>query len=287
MLIAAAEGAAIGVAINGISNYIQEKSFFDGWGKAAVFGGVTGAISHSIGWVSGNNVGAEKWEISIVQGILHGWSGALITTLQGGNPIKGAISGFASSITAASIQSIGGGKVATLIGGTLSGGVGAYVVGGDFYQGATFGLISTSLNHLAHEIGNSIVESINNGGPGDPVKPVPPEYKKPGGLPGFPDAEFQGSKSGRAAWKTKKGLILEWDKERGEIEVYDKTGKSHKGAFDPIKKEMRPNSEVKGRIANSVRFLSLWNIIGSWMDATWYIWEPMIYPIGREYNSKM
>ncbi len=160
MLIAAAEGAAIGVAINGISNYIQEKSFFDGWGKAAVFGGVTGAISHSIGWVSGNNVGAEKWEISIVQGILHGWSGALITTLQGGNPIKGAISGFASSITAASIQSIGGGKVDILIGGTLSGGIGASVVGGNFYQGAAFGLISSSLNHLADKGGDLVRRSI-------------------------------------------------------------------------------------------------------------------------------
>ena len=125
-----------------------------------MFGGVTGAISHSIVWVSGNIVGAEKWEISIVQGILHGWSGALITTLQGGNPIKGAISGFASSITAASIQSIGGGKVATLIGGTLSGGVGAYVVGGDFYQGATFGLISTSLNHLAHEVKQQTLANV-------------------------------------------------------------------------------------------------------------------------------
>lgn len=29
------------------------------------------------------------------------------------------------------------------------------------------------------------------------------------------------------------GDILEWDKQHGEVERYDKTGKNHKGAYDP------------------------------------------------------
>ncbi|MBK8055426.1 MAG: CHAP domain-containing protein [Saprospiraceae bacterium] len=89
--------------------------------------------------------------------MMHGYSGALFNMVQGGNPATGFVSGFASSVTASSVQSLGGGKIATLIGGTLSGGVGTAVVGGDFYQGATFGLISTSLNHLAEHVSKGVI----------------------------------------------------------------------------------------------------------------------------------
>src|SRR5690606_22056348 len=100
---------------------------------------------------------------------------------QGGNPLTGMVSGISSSVTASSVQSIGSQKIATLIGGTLAGGVGATVVGGDFYQGALFGLISTSLNHLAHETQISIIESINERNHGDPptledLKKNPPNH---------------------------------------------------------------------------------------------------------------
>lgn len=156
LLIAAVKGAAISVAANGISNWIQHKNFFDGWAKAAVLGGVSGGISSALGSVAGNIVGASKLEVSIAQGMMHGWSGALFNIIQGGNPGTGFVSGFASSVTASSVQSLGGGKIATLIGGALSGGVGSAVLGGDFYKGATFGLISTSLNHLAEHIKNSV-----------------------------------------------------------------------------------------------------------------------------------
>ncbi|MEZ4911549.1 MAG: hypothetical protein R2774_11900 [Saprospiraceae bacterium] len=90
------------------------------------------------------------------QGLMHGWSGAAITILQGGNPGRGFVSGLSSSLTASTVQNLGGGKIATIIGGSLSGGVGAAVVGGDFYQGAVFGLISSSLNHVAHEVSDAI-----------------------------------------------------------------------------------------------------------------------------------
>ena len=159
---AAATGAAMGVAMNGISNMIQDKNFFDGWAKAAAIGALTGTVSSGIGWVAGNIAGATKVQIALAQGLMHGWSGAVFTILQGGNPGTGFLSGFSSSVTASSVQSLGGGKVATFIGGVLSGGVGAAVVGGDFMKGATFGLIATSLNHLAHEIGGDPTEKKSN-----------------------------------------------------------------------------------------------------------------------------
>jgi RHS repeat-associated protein len=165
LLVAAVKGAAIGVAMNGISNFIQEKNFFDGWARAAVIGGVSGGISSAIGSAAGNMVGATKLEISMFQGFHHGFSGALFNMMQGGNPATGFVSGFASSVTASSIQSLGGGKIAPLIGGTLSGGVGTAVVGGDFYQGATFGLISTSLNHLAEHVSKPLFSLLKKNYP--------------------------------------------------------------------------------------------------------------------------
>ena len=69
--------------------------------------------------------------------------------------------------------------------------------------------------------------------PGDTLKAYHPAPKN--GLPGFPEAG-KGSynkESKRWRWKLKDGSILEWDKKKGEVEKFDKTGKNHVGAFDP------------------------------------------------------
>jgi hypothetical protein len=52
-------------------------------------------------------------------------------------------------------------------------------------------------------------------------------------LAGYPDAVRIKSKGERAAWKDNNGNIYEWDYKKGEVEIYDKTGKNHKGGFDP------------------------------------------------------
>ena len=71
---------------------------------------------------------------------------------------------------------------------------------------------------------------------GDSSKPqqayIPPPKN---GLPGFPDGG-KGSynpKSGRWRWKLPDGDILEWDKQHGDVERYDKSGKKHKGSYNP------------------------------------------------------
>jgi RHS repeat-associated protein len=58
-------------------------------------------------------------------------------------------------------------------------------------------------------------------------------YPPPKELPGFPGAERVGRNGGRVRWKLPDGSIGEWDSQHGELEVYDKTGKKHKGAYDP------------------------------------------------------
>jgi RHS repeat-associated protein len=88
-------------------------------------------------------------------------------------------------------------------------------------------------------LGVSLVRLIGIAGiliqiPGDTpidhqVNYVPP----PRDLPGFPGAIKVGPKTGRARWTLPNGDIAEWDSQHGDVEVYDKTGKNHKGSFDP------------------------------------------------------
>ena len=53
-------------------------------------------------------------------------------------------------------------------------------------------------------------------------------------IPGFPGAEKLRNKKGwRPAWRLPNGELAEWDSQEAELEVYDKTGKKHKGAYDP------------------------------------------------------
>ncbi|VEJ21503.1 Colicin-E3 [Neisseria animaloris] len=72
----------------------------------------------------------------------------------------------------------------------------------------------------------------------------------PSSLPGFPTAAkvkaktpVQGGGGLRKRWKLPSGCILEWDSQHGEVEMYDKTGKKHLGAFDP-----KTGEQIKGPI---------------------------------------
>ena len=80
---------------------------------------------------------------------------------------------------------------------------------------------------------------------------IPP----PAELEGFPGAKKLPNKKGkRPAWTLPDGGLGEWDSKRGEVEVYDKTGKKHKGGYDPETGEKREGSEDKGRTATRAKF---------------------------------
>jgi hypothetical protein len=57
---------------------------------------------------------------------------------------------------------------------------------------------------------------------------LPPEV-----LPAYPDAKIAPRQGKRKRWEDSKGRIYEWDYKKGEVEIYDKTGKNHQGGFDP------------------------------------------------------
>jgi RHS repeat-associated protein len=80
--------------------------------------------------------------------------------------------------------------------------------------------------------------------PGDTPLDHKNEYKPaPADLPGFPGAQRTKAKAGRARWNLPNGDIGEWDSQHGEVEVYDKTGKKHKGAYDPKTGEQKKKGE--------------------------------------------
>ncbi|KAA2238600.1 hypothetical protein F0L74_20465 [Chitinophaga agrisoli] len=83
--------------------------------------------------------------------------------------------------------------------------------------------------------------SVPNNDSQQGYKPAPKN-----GLPGFPDAgKGQYSpKSKRWRWQLPGGGILEWDKQHGEVEKYDKNGK-HQGAYDP-----QTGDQIKDPITN-------------------------------------
>lgn len=114
-----------------------------------------------------------------------------------------------------------------------------------------------------HYIGDNAAQS--EGGPGKPEKkdegttdqnPDSQQGYKPApknGLPGFPGAGKgqYNPKSKRWRWQLPGGGILEWDKQHGEVEKYDKTGRIHQGAYDPQTGEQIKGPE-KGRTTPKV-----------------------------------
>lgn len=97
-------------------------------------------------------------------------------------------------------------------------------------------------------IGKAIGDILNNSVPDANEKDgnAMGYYPPPAVLPAFPDATRVKDKNGRRRWKDKKGNIYEWDSQHGKVEVYDKTGKKHKGEYDPNTGEQTKPPE-KGR----------------------------------------
>ncbi len=75
-------------------------------------------------------------------------------------------------------------------------------------------------------------------------------YPPPIELPGFPGSVKDKTKTGRARWKLPNGDIGEWDSQHGEVEVYDKTGKKHKGAYDPKTGQKKKDGDPKRKTNN-------------------------------------
>lgn len=170
-------GALIGVVVNGINNSINGQGFFKGWGKAALFGAISGTVAFGIGeaalGIKGTFLSTGIGSISnaaAFQFVAHGALGGFMTMAQGGKFGAGFLSGgFGSAF---------GGKVGkwltnardlpkfigTTIAGGISGGVGSRLAGGKFWDGFRNGAISAGLNHAAHSLRQRLQNSIKVNG---------------------------------------------------------------------------------------------------------------------------
>lgn len=137
-----------------------------GFIKSAVIGAASGAVTFGIG-TSANTI-SQFGSRLVFQALAHGTNQAIFTGIQGGNPLvgfaSGALSSFAASMWMGGSLSGGdgswgglGGKFAqssagTLAFGTIMGGAGAKLTGGNFWQGAATGLAVSGLNHGLHKM---------------------------------------------------------------------------------------------------------------------------------------
>ncbi len=159
-------GAAVGVVTNGINNSINGNNFFAGAGKAALFGGISGAVSFGIGsaatsiFGSGLSLGKAAFQMTA-----HGYAGGFMSAAQGGSFKSGFLSGAISSGMASGAAAGGVGNIGMIGIGGLSGGVGSLIGGGNFWDGVRQGLITSGLNHAAHSgmLGQGLAVSLVTG----------------------------------------------------------------------------------------------------------------------------
>ncbi|MFN3640885.1 MAG: hypothetical protein ACK4UK_08200 [Flavobacterium sp.] len=147
-------------------------------GKAAVIGGISGAISFGIGEsVTGMTNFVAK---AGLQAGMHGIKSGLMTSIEGGAFMSGFAAGAVSSLVSSSVEGLGhsGGyyidddytqwssfgarnpnllKAMMISSGGFSGGISSSIAGGNFWSGAREGLITSGLNHVAHMM-------LDNGG---------------------------------------------------------------------------------------------------------------------------
>ena len=98
---------------------------------------------------------------------MHGFTQGVITGVSGGSFDQGFWSAAISSVVSTFVQTggvkvFGSGDVATVLYGTASGGLGAELTGGNFWQGAATGLVVSGLNHVAHRMTEPMVLSSSS-----------------------------------------------------------------------------------------------------------------------------
>lgn len=169
-------GAAIAATTYTLTALLADVPFTaGGLLKATFIGAASAAVTYGIGTYATT---IESFSSRIVfQAFAHGASQTTFASIQGGDPFVGFASGALSSMASSlwsggsniSLQGEGSFAVnvasynqgisgalgvsnnfGTLIFGTVAGGAGAALTGGNFWQGAATGLVVGFLNHAAH-----------------------------------------------------------------------------------------------------------------------------------------
>jgi len=172
-LIVIAKAAIIGAAVGAISytaSVALSNGGFNNWnwgqfGKSVGFGAVSGVATAGIGAAFGN---VAKFGHEVLRGLAHGVAQGGISELSGGNFLTGFASGGLGSVAGSGWQAWGGKFASSGVGmvafSAVSGGIGAELTGGNFWQGAGVGAIVAGLNHLPEMIKQKTAWDINKDG---------------------------------------------------------------------------------------------------------------------------
>ncbi|AZI21441.1 hypothetical protein EIH08_07850 [Chryseobacterium taklimakanense] len=157
---AAAIGAAVGLAAYTVGVLVTGSK----WSlvaalKATFWGGISGAVTFGIGSIFSS--AAQTFGNAILQAAAHGVAQGTLSLMQGASFkqafIAGALGSLGASAWGYALNKVGlsqfaSSTVGTVAFGALSGGIGAELSGGNFWQGALIGGIVAGLNHAMHEI---------------------------------------------------------------------------------------------------------------------------------------
>jgi RHS repeat-associated protein len=166
-------GMLFGIVFNGINNLINGNPFWWGMGRTAIMGGISGGISAEIGLMATTMLssGASGLQVALFQATAHGFMGAFMNVINGGDILSGFAAGAVSSLVSSGVGRLGmssqivdGKKILTpnqfgsspyfkaaiIASGGLSGGLSSVIAGGNFWDGARQGLITAGLNHAMH-----------------------------------------------------------------------------------------------------------------------------------------
>ncbi|MFH7012563.1 RHS repeat-associated core domain-containing protein [Flavobacterium sp. FlaQc-52] len=176
-------GAAIAALTYTLTALLADVPFsVGGLAKATFIGAASAAVTFGIGSAAGT-IGSF-YVRTAVSAVAHGTFQGGVTAISGGKFWSGFAAGALSSIASSLYQggtntsTVGGktvgiantgfnsigdnlGDLGTIAFGTVAGGAGAALTGGNFWQGAVTGLVVAGLNHTLH---------MNDDDPGDPPR---------------------------------------------------------------------------------------------------------------------
>jgi RHS repeat-associated protein len=182
-VLAVAIGVAVAIVAYLVTNYVTDQTInCSGILKSGIMGAVSSIATFGIGSAA-TAMFSNFYSVAAAQAVGHGMFQGAMSSVTGGSFwsgfAAGAISSIASSVwsggetTTTKFESnsglteghfvtetithegIGfGGKAGMIAFGTVMGGVGAELAGGNFWVGAAAGLFVSGLNHAMHEMGN-------------------------------------------------------------------------------------------------------------------------------------
>ncbi|MCL1666561.1 hypothetical protein M2T82_00645 [Elizabethkingia ursingii] len=161
MIFGALIGAAIGAVAYALSAAFSGNWSWGGFLKSIAFGALGGAVSAGIGSLF--QAATQSIGTSLFQAAAHSISQGILSVVQGGDFLQAFASGGLSSLGAAAFGLMGGSfansAIGTVIFGTIAGGIGSALTGGNFWQGVVIGGIVAGLNHALHKMDSHLAEN--------------------------------------------------------------------------------------------------------------------------------